>query len=183
MGVISRTTDSLDQLLLWHFAGPVQVAVYSLAFAPMREIRAMAENIFPLLFPKYATKTVPEMKRNAPLRIFQFFIISAGVAALYIIAAPYLFHYVFPKYASSIFTSQLLAVALIFQPKGIVETMLYAQGNAKLRYITVITTQIAKAIFWIILIPLYGANGAVAGIILSDATSALMYWWTYKKMS
>ena len=54
MGATSQMVSNLDQLLLWHFSGPVSLAMYSFALAPVREIRNFAENIHPLIFPKFA---------------------------------------------------------------------------------------------------------------------------------
>jgi O-antigen/teichoic acid export membrane protein len=183
MGLISQTTDSLDQLLLWHFTGPVQIAIYSFSLAPIREIRNFSENIYPLIFPKFVTKTVKEMKQIAPLRIIQLVTILFAVSIAYIFSAPFLFKLLFPKYLSAVFPSQLLAGALVLQADGIVDTMIYARGNTRLRYINIATTQAAKALSWIILIPLYGIVGAISGMIISDIVAACMSWWAYHKLT
>ncbi|OGG45164.1 hypothetical protein A2673_03675 [Candidatus Kaiserbacteria bacterium RIFCSPHIGHO2_01_FULL_50_13] len=182
MGITSQMVGNIDQLLLWHLAGPVQLAIYSFALAPIREIRNFSENIFPLIFPKYATKTVEEMKQTVPLRIKQLLIVSIIIAAAYIFLAPLMYKFIFPQYIDAIFASQLLAAALILQPRNIVETMLFAQGNVKLRYVTVFVTQGAKVILWVILIPLYGFMGAVIGTVVTDIVSSLALWWAYKKL-
>lgn len=182
MGVISKITDSIDQLLLWHFAGPIQLAIYSFALAPVKEIRNFSENINPLIFPKLITKTVHEMKQTVPLRIMQLLIASASIGILYIWLAPYLYQIIFPQYVDAIFASQLLAAGLIFQPKILVDSMLYVQGDTRLRYTVVIATQCMKVIAWVVLIPTYGFVGAVIGTLISDATSSLIFWWAYKKL-
>lgn len=182
MGTVSQMTDNLDQLLLWHFAGPVQVAMYAFALAPIREIRNFSENIYPLIFPKFATKTVEEMKTTAPLRILQLGAVL-GVAGIgYVFLAPWLYSLVFPQYTGAVFASQILAMGLILQSKGIVETMLYVQGNTRLRYVTVFATQGVKVVLWFILIPMYGFMGAVAGIVAADITAALMSWRAYNRL-
>lgn len=183
MGVTSQMVGNIDQLLLWHFAGPIQLAMYAFALAPVREIRNFSENIYPLIFPKYATKTVSEMKQTVPLRIKQLLIISIVIAAMYMLFAPLLYTYILPAYVDAIFASQLLAAALIFQPRNIVETMLHAQGNVRLRYVTVFVTQGTRVLLWVVLIPLYGLMGAVIGTIVSDSISSLTLWWAYKKLA
>ncbi len=183
MGAFSQMTGNLDQLLLWHFSGPAQLAIYSFALAPVREIRNFTENISPLILPKYVTKSISEMKQTVPLRIVQLFFVSLAIALLYILLAPFLYQYIFPQYVSAIFASQLLAAALIFQPRELVQTMLYAQGNTRLRYYSVIGTQTSKVLLWVILIPLYGFMGAAIGTVLSEGISSLILWWTYHKLS
>lgn len=182
MGFISQVSSNVDQLLLWHFAGPVQLAMYTFALAPIREIRNFSETVHPLIFPKYVTKTVSEIKQTMRMRVFQLGSVSLLVALVYILIAPLFFHLVFPQYTGAIILSQILAIALIFQPKGIIETVLYSQGNTKLRYTTTLVTNGSKVVAWAILIPLYGVVGAVAGIILGDIVSALILWWAYKKI-
>jgi O-antigen/teichoic acid export membrane protein len=183
MGGFSQLVGNLDQLLLWHFAGPVQVALYAFALAPIREVRNFSENINQLIFPKFATKTVAEMKQSAPLRILQLLIVSGLVVIAYIVFAPFLYHFLFPQYVEAIFASQLLALAFIFQPRNVVEMMLLVEGSMRLRYTTVFIAQGAKAVLWVILIPLYGLMGAVVGMVVGDAISALTLWWAYRKLS
>lgn len=183
MGVISQASGTLDQLLLWHFATPAALASYSFALAPVRELRNFSDNIYPLVFPKYATKTVEEMKRSAPLRMLQIFTVSAILALLYIAAAPTLFHYLLPQYTEAVFASQLLALGLLLQPRGIVETMLYAQGNVRIRYVSILAILAVRLVAWGTLIPLWGFMGAVAGLLITDVASALIAWWVYRKLS
>lgn len=182
MSAVSQTTDSLDQLILWHMAGPAQLAIYAFALAPIREIKNLFQNIFPLLFPKYVTKTVAQMKSSAPLRIVQILGASTVLVLVYIISAPFLYTLIFPQYMAAVLLSQILAIGLIFQAKGVVETMLYVQGDSRLRYITVLLTQATKVILWIVLIPLYGVMGAVLGIVIAEAFSAGILWWAYTKL-
>ena len=42
--------NQVDQLLLWHFTGPAQLAVYTFAQAPVRELKNFSDNFFPLIF-------------------------------------------------------------------------------------------------------------------------------------
>lgn len=183
MGVALQATGNIDSLLLWHFAGPIPLAVYSFALAPIREIRNFSENIYPLIFPKYITKTVAEMKETVPLRVKQLLVVSMIVGVVYILAAPWLYKIMLPKYVSGIFASQLLAAGLIFQPKGIIDTMLHAQGNARARYIYTLSSSGIKVVLSFALIPLYGLMGAVASTIFTDALSALVLWRIYKHLT
>lgn len=182
MGTVSQLIGNLDQLLLWHAAGPVALATYTFSLAPIREIRNFSENVNPLLFPKYAVKTVEEMKQSAPLRMKQLLLVSVTVALIYIAAAPYMFKLLFPQYIGAVFASQLLALGLAFQPRNIVETMIYAQGSVSVRYVTTFVTQGAKVLLWVVMIPLWGLMGAVWAILISDSIGALTMWWAYKRL-
>jgi O-antigen/teichoic acid export membrane protein len=182
IGGVSQLIGSLDQIILWHFAGPLQLATYAFALAPIREIRNFSDNIFPVILPKYAEKTVAEMKRSARLRITQLTLASAVVAFAYIAAAPFLFKIFFPQYLNAVFMSQLLAATLVLQGRNIVETMLYAQGDTQVRYKTTLIPQFLKLILWLILIPAYGLLGAIISLVITDIVSTIALWWGYKRL-
>lgn len=183
MGAVSQASDSLDHLLLWHFAGPVQLATYVFALAPIRELRNFSQNIYPLVFPKFVVKTIAQMKETVPLRIKQFTLISVVTGLIYILFAPLLYTYVFPQYTNAVLLSQFLAVGLMLQGRVIIDAMLYTQSGARLRYITIGVTQGTKVLLWLILIPFYGMYGAVIGVLVAEVISALVAWWAYRKLS
>lgn len=108
-------TDSLRNLVLWHILGPVSLAVYAFAIAPVEQIRSfikLAENIF---MPKFSPDswTVGSfrwfLKKTIPFTVI--IIISIG---LYILCAPYIYTLLFPQYLQSIPYSQVLAVGMLF---------------------------------------------------------------------
>jgi O-antigen/teichoic acid export membrane protein len=182
MGIMSQASDSLDQLLLWHVAGPVQLATYAFALAPIRELRNFSQNVYPIIFPKFVTKTVEQMKATAPLRIRQLALVSLLLSIAYILAAPLLFRILLPRYMDAVLLSQILAAGLVFQARIIVDTMLYAYGDARLRYIAIAGSQGMKIALWLILIPWYGVEGAVAGAVIADGLSCLVFWWAYRNL-
>lgn len=182
IGVFMQIVGYIDQFLLWHFVGPVQLAVYALAQAPAKEIRNFTENFFPLIFPKLVTKSIVDIKKTMPLRLLQMFSASVMIAGIYILIAPFLFKILFPQYMESIFASQLLAIAIIFQPKGLIEATIDAHAAVKKKYISVFSTSTVKLILMLILIPLYGFIGAISAIIISELVSAIILLFLYKRM-
>lgn len=183
LGLFMQGVGQLDTIIIWHFVGPIPLAIYSFAQAPIRELRNFSENFFPIIFPKLANKTIVQVKETLPLRIGQMFVVSIGIMGAYIIAAPYIFQFLFPQYMSSVLLSQLVALTLLLQPKGLVETFLIAHGEVKLRYVVTAITQISRLALMLILIPLYGIYGAVCAILASETISALALLYAYKKMN
>lgn len=182
LGVVIQVMGYADQLLLWHFVGPLQLAVYSFAQSPVREIKNFSENFFPIIFPKYAIKSMEEVKKTMTLRIQQMFIVSSFICIAYVLAAPLIFKILFPKYLSSILASQILAFAIPFQPKGLVETLITAHGNVKKKYTTSLLTNISRIILLCIFVPIYGFMGAAIAITVSEIISALIYYKAYKSL-
>ena len=174
MGGIGVAAAQIDQLLLWHFVGPIELAVFTFAIAPIREIKGMLENFSPIIFSRFAIRTRDELRTSIPLRAKQIFLVSLVFTALYIFAAPYIFSILFPQYLSAVFLSQLLALTILLQPKSVMENALSAQGETTRRYMIIAATQVLKVVLSASLIPLYGLNGAIAGLLLMELGSAII---------
>lgn len=181
LGGVQIFTSYIDQLLLWHFVGPVALASYAIAFGPIREMRVFIDNISAIAFPKFAGKSAQEVAKNIPRRTKQLFFLLFGITILYIIAAPFLFKIFFPKYLSAVFISQLLAISIIFQPRSLADIFLFAHGDIKDRYIITIPSQIIKIILFATLIPKFGLTGAIVGYLLSEFFTALSVGLAYSR--
>lgn len=181
-GAFVQLTAKIDQLLLWHLVGPVQLAIYSFAQAPVNEIRNFSNNLFSIAFPKLAAKEISEAKKMLPLRLLQMAIPSVIIIICYIIAAPFLFRWLFPQYIGAVFASQLLVTATILQPTGLIDTLINAHGLIRKKYLTAIIPNIIKLISFAILIPMFGLMGAIVSLIIAEASSAIILIWIYFKL-
>ncbi|MBI4068332.1 oligosaccharide flippase family protein [Candidatus Kaiserbacteria bacterium] len=174
IGGIGVAAAQIDQLLLWHFVGPVELAIFTFAIAPIRELRGLLDNFSPIIFARFAVRTRDELRASIPLRAKQIFLVSLVITALYSFTAPYMFNIFFPQYLSAVFLSQLLALTILLQPKSVMENALGAQGETTRRYIIIAATQALKLILSASLIPLYGLNGAIAGLLLTELGTAII---------
>lgn len=182
-GSFVQLTSQIDQLLLWQFVGPAQIAVYSFAQAPIRETKSIVDNILSIVFPKFANKTKQEIEQSLSLRIIQMTVLSTLMALIYVLAIPYIFTFIFPQYTAAIFPSQLLSIVILLQPKGIIETIIIAQGDIKKKYLTTIIPQISRIGLFILLIPPYGLLGAISGIVISEIIATISLVIIYKKLN
>lgn len=182
MGFFSLVASEIDKLLLWHFAGPVQVAIYSLALTPVNELKNLTENIFPLALPKFANKDISEVKKRIPFRILQMTLIILPIIIIYILLVPFLFKFLFPKYMESIIYTQLLALILILQSKGFIETLFTAHAKVKQKYLTTFVSSLFKIILFVILIPQYGILGIIYSVLLSELLSYAFTIYLFRKL-
>lgn len=183
MNVLTQTSSQLDQFLLWHFGSPGAVAAYSIASAPVKELRSVSENLMPLALPKFAKKEIADVKNNLPFRVVQLLFLSIIAMAIYILVAPLLFKFLFPQYPEAVIMSQVIALTFLLQPKGLIETMFLAHARKKEQYINTVITHTIKIILLISLIPLYGIWGAIASIIIADIISMSVMWYLLKQVS
>jgi len=115
-GVIGSIASYLDNILIFHYLGAVELAIYAFALAPVNQIKGLFKNIAPLVAPKLAKKSVAEINCSMANRLKKLFFLSAGLTAIYWLAAPFIYHYLFPRYQQAIFYSQLFALSLMLRP-------------------------------------------------------------------
>jgi O-antigen/teichoic acid export membrane protein len=181
LGALQIIFGQLDTFLLWHFAGPVVVATYAIALGPAKEFRSMSEQISTLFFPKLSRKSEETAAHSARLRSRQLFFIYLGVASLYAIAAPYVFAILFPAYLAAVLPSQILAFALVFQHRSLIDLFLFTHGELGDRYRITIPSQLLRAVLLFSLIPPFGLWGAVVAVLFSEFGSALIVIWAYRR--
>ena len=179
LGFFQIASGQVDQLLLFHFFGPAQLVLYTLGFAPVNEAGGFINNFLTILFNKIAVKTKAEVHETLFFRMRQMFFISCAVVAIYVVFVPFLFKYLFPKYLSSVFVSQMLSLTILFQFKGVIDVYYNTHGEIKKRTAVIAITQIIEFGLLFTLIPLYGLWGAVAAAILSEGLAAFTYCGMY----
>ncbi|MEI6863775.1 MAG: polysaccharide biosynthesis C-terminal domain-containing protein [Candidatus Adlerbacteria bacterium] len=182
LGFFLLVSGQIDQLLLFHFSGGTELAIYALALAPVLETRNILDNVLSILFPKLAAKEKNDAKQSLSLRLRQLTISAILLTGIYIACVPFLFTFLFPKYLPSILVSQALALMILFQPRGVIDSYIVAHGEVKKRYIAVLSSQAVEFILFCALIPFFGLWGAVWATILSEAGASLSLYMIYKTL-
>lgn len=181
LGAAQLIVGQLDQLLLWHFSGPVALATYTIASGPTRELRTISENMNNVIFPKISQKNINDAKTTVKRRSMHFFLIYLVMVIVYIISAPHLFNWFFPQYLDAIFPSQLLALVLLFQARRLFDMILFVHSGIRDRYIVTLPSQITRVIVMIIAIPLYGIYGAIFALLAAEVVTALAIIYSYRQ--
>ena len=182
LGFFVLISGQIDQILLFHFAGAATLAIYALALAPVTEARNLLDNFLTILFPKMAAKAKEEARSSISLRLKQLTFAAIALMIVYIGAIPLLFKFLFPKYLPSIFISQVLALIILFEPRGVIDTYIVAHGEIKKRYVAVLSSQAIEFALFCVLIPLFGLWGAVWATILSEAGAAVALYMIYRTL-
>lgn len=130
--VIATVIGSIDQILIFHYLGAAELALYTFAIAPPIQLVSLFRNIPTLAMPKMATRPIQEIDKLLNKRIAFAFIASIIVAIIYILLAPYIFKIFFPKYIGSIIYSQVFIATILF---SIPQTILSPAVGSKINYI------------------------------------------------
>jgi len=180
--IISAFAEQLDKILLWHFIGPVGLATYFFALAPVKVLGEPLKNIASLALPKLSTKHVDQIKETLLQKMSILFLLSIPVIAIYIFSAPYIYSLLFPQYLDSIIYSQLFALSLLLAPKMFIRQTLVAQKKKKELYQLQTIVPVVKIGLLLMLLPTYGILGAVVTLILVDFINLLTNLYLFRKV-
>lgn len=166
--IISRLISSIDQIVLYHFLGPIQVAIFALATAVPNRVQSVLRITGTLAFPKFANRTAQEITHSLPRKMFLFGLGILVVCGVYILAAPLMFTYIFPKYLPSLHFSQVAifyTLSSITYPFG---SYLFAHKKVQENYLIAVGSFIPKFLCLIILVPRIGVWGAIIGLVATS---------------
>jgi len=113
VSVISTVANYLDRLLVFHLLGAGSLAVYSIATAPPEQIKSFVGVLENIGLPRFAQRSAKEIHKNMRSKYLNMFLLSGTIIVAYVIAAPFLYHLIFPKYPESVRYSQLFVLGLL----------------------------------------------------------------------
>lgn len=182
MGIWGNISSQADKIILWHFFGPVPLAIYSLAMMMPDKIKDTLKIIGSLAMPKLVTKPIQELKKSIPARTLQLFALAIPVMLLYILIAPYIFKWFFPQYVGAVIYSQVYALILLSFPRVLAGSVLSAKQKTKELYIGSLALTPVYWIMLLTLIPFFGLWGAIVSFLILEAVTFILQWIQFKKI-
>jgi O-antigen/teichoic acid export membrane protein len=134
LGILNIIADQIDKVIVYHYVGAAELAVYTFAIALPLQIRGVMKGVSPLTMPKFANRPTEEIKQALPGKMFKFLLVNIGVTAVYILVAPWLYHFFFPKYNDAILASQIFALSIPMMIAQLPSTFLQAKKHIKTLY-------------------------------------------------
>ncbi|MEY4731834.1 MAG: hypothetical protein RL681_780 [Candidatus Parcubacteria bacterium] len=166
MNILAGVAGQIDRLLVFHYLGAVELAIYSFAVSLPDQIKSMSNNVSTIAFPKFANRPFKEIQETLLHRMGGFTILMAAIAGAYILIAPLAFRILFPAYMDAVFYSQLYALALIPLASIFPATALQAHAANKELYIFNIVSSVFQIGILFPAIAYYGLLGAVIARII-----------------
>jgi len=166
VGVLGRLASQLDKILIFHYLGSVQLAVYAFATLIPDSLDSFSKNLQQLIFPKFATKTTTEIKTNLKQKTLQLFLVLLTIVLLYILLAPLVFKLFFPKYTEAIFLTQIYSLALLSGISIIPRTSFLVKNKTKIIYIKNTLLSCNKIILMFLGLYFFGVIGLVCALVL-----------------
>jgi len=179
-GIIDILSSSLDKILLFHYLGAIELAVYAFAVLVPQQIKIFLKHISALALPKFTIRSKDEIRETILKKIFYLAILISFLVIVYILIAPFIYQILFPKYLSSLTYSRIFALSII--PLSFsMGTIFRAKMMIKQIYQIRIIVPLVRASLFLVLIPLYGIWGAIIGTLITRTFSAFLTVFLFKK--
>ncbi len=180
--IISRGIAYLDRLILFQFAGPAALAEFLLAMNFERQFTHLFKSMNSIAIPKLTNRSFHILQKTLPRKLLLLYAIIIPFTICYILLTPLTFHYVFPKYESSVLYAQVLGLAFLFLPiKVLADTFVSHSKHRELYYITFLTA-VPKLIATLVFVPWLGVWGVVASLFTEQIFhGGLIVWFFFKE--
>jgi O-antigen/teichoic acid export membrane protein len=174
MNVLNVIANNIDQILVFHYIGAAQLAIYNFATALPNQIKGPLKGLDNLMFPKFAAREDGQIREGMRYKFMWFTIFGIIVTTLYIVFTPFIFHIFFPKYNDAIFYSRIFSVSLLGMAFGPAGTYLAAKKKIKEQYIINISSAVLQIILVTIGIIWWGLFGLIIARVLTRLTGGLL---------
>jgi O-antigen/teichoic acid export membrane protein len=180
LGFFGAAASQLDKVLIFHYLGAVNLAVYSFSMAIPEQFRGVYKNLFAVVAPKYATLDEQDLRHSVGKKFMNLTLLTAIFVVIYIIAAPYIFAILFPKYIEAVLYSQIFMLGMITIPGiGLFANYFQVRKATATVYKISIINNVAIFIVTFIFIRTYGLMGAVIANGVSWLIMALVLWYYF----
>ena len=127
INILPLITQQVDKVLLFVYAGPAQLAIYSFAVIIPDQIKMFLKSLQSIILPKFATKTHGEIHQSVLAKMLGTLILLVLLTLVYWIIAPFFYEYFFPQYTESVWYSQIYGISFIAAALVLPYTMLQAK--------------------------------------------------------
>jgi len=158
-----------DSLLVFHFLGPIQLAIYSLTTLIPERAGGFLNFIGTAALPKLANRTREEVRSTILGKVLRVAIAGVVITTLYVFLAPPFFRIFFPKYIDAIPYTLLYSPAiLLLAVSNFSYSAMLAQRLQNELYATKFIYPAVLILLQITLITRYGLIGMIAARLTAD---------------
>ncbi len=182
IGILSTIANHSANILIWHFAGAIPVALYNFAVRPPQEIKRIFTETFPISFPKFSERSKKEIKQTLLKKVAKLYIVLIPATIIYILLAPMIYNIFFPKYTEVIFYSQLFAVTILLIPSSLFGILYQAQASKKEMLISGTLMPIIVISSLLIFVPKYGILGAIIASVITHVLGLALQIFLFRRM-
>jgi O-antigen/teichoic acid export membrane protein len=146
IGVLGGVAGNLDQILLFHYVGAAELAIYNFATAILDQTGGPLKTVSNMLVAQYTTRDRQSIESGIYNKVWWFSLAAVGIIVVYIPLAPFIYGTLFPAYQDAVAYSQIYALSLLsiaFSPFGV---YIVAKKRIKEQYISNILNYIFQIV-------------------------------------
>lgn len=183
IGILGEVANHIDKILIFHYIGSVEVAMYFVATTVPNQMRMLLQNITTLLLPRFAKHSYKSVANNMMRKSVVMIIFIIAVIIVYIIAAPFIYQLIFPKFTESVFYTQLFSITLLSLASTLPTAALQSHQRTKRLYATNVSNHIIHIALLFIGVYFWGIIGIIVAKIIAKITEAIVNYavMLYKK--
>ncbi len=182
IGVIDTLANYLDKILVFHYLGAAELAIYSFAVIPPEQLKSFLKNIRLLTLPKFSVRPRKEIKATIFQKMFKLALFIGLGIVVYIFLAPYFYKLFFPQYLESVFYSQIFSISLITAVGILPHVVLQAKMAKKQLYQLNIYSPLIRIGLLFLFIHLYGLLGVILALVIGRFINLAITCWLVKKI-
>lgn len=165
----------LDSILIFHFLGPIDLAVYSFATLLPERIGSLFSFIGTAWLPKLANYELADIRRNIISKILRVMAAAIVVTILYIVVAPIIFKLLFPRYISAIYYTQIYSpIIILLAVINITSSTFFAKRLKREIYIIGLIQPALLVLLQLPLLLLYGIIGMLVARLATDLIGIIL---------
>jgi O-antigen/teichoic acid export membrane protein len=162
MDIIGTFLGQFDKILIFHYLGAAELALYAIAIAPTEQIKGALKNIHTLALPRFSSAKKEDVRSSIFQKTIKLSFFIGIITLIYIVLAPYFFSLFFPKYVSAVLYSQIISVSVIGASLSMfLYTFLESHGEQRKLYQFNIYSNLINLAIVFLMIYYFGLWGAV----------------------
>jgi O-antigen/teichoic acid export membrane protein len=180
MDIIGTITRHLDKILIFHYLGPIPLAIYAFAIAPVEQLQGGKKILSSLILPKLSEQSFEELQKSTPRKALLLTVYALGLSGIYILLAPYFYKLLYPQYLDSVFYSQVYSLTLLAISGTMFNEALIAHKKKKELYLHRTIVPIVQIVLFFILLPMFGLMGLIVTHVIIRSFGGLLGYYLVK---
>ncbi len=173
--VLYAIADQVDRIILFHYFGAVELAIYSFAVAIPTQFSGAFKNISLLAMPRFAEQDKKSVLSTINDKTIKITLATTVIVIVYILLAPVIFNILFPKYTQAITLSMIFALSIIPANAGMLfSTYLRSHRETKAIYIQGIFSPLVRILLFFIFGYFFGALGVVWAMVIAKTFTFIL---------
>lgn len=173
LGILGGIAGNLDQILLFHYVGAAELAIYNFATAILDQTGGPLKTVTGMITSKYAAHTDKNISENIWNKVWWLLALGVAIIVVYIPLAPFIYAFLFPGYVEAVPYSQVYALSMIsvvFSPFG---AYLTAKKKIKEQYIGTIFNYLLQIAVMAVAVIGWGLWGLIIARVLLRTLGSL----------